>query len=136
MAYGIGLGELWEVLPPEGITGLPTPPYQICTVLAYRGKKLPLIRLSELFGVSADRVPSGARVLLTQGRGKPFGLLVDEVGGMAEVDPTRIARVPKLASLLNPGLFRGIFSHEGHPVLLLAEDGLASVNEVSTFYSR
>jgi purine-binding chemotaxis protein CheW len=133
--YGIGLRDLWEVLPPEGVTGLPTPPYQICTVLAYRGRKLPLIRLSEMFGVSANSVPPTARVLLMQARGKPFGLLVDEVVEMVEVNSGCIAKLPGLATLLNPDFFRGIFSRGDRMVLVLNGDGLGSMAEVVSFYA-
>jgi hypothetical protein len=45
--YGIGIRGLWEVLSPEGITSLPTPQYQICTALAYRGRiQSPATRLT------------------------------------------------------------------------------------------
>ena len=132
--YGIGLRGLWEVLSPEGVSGLPTPPYQICTVLAYRGRKFPLIRLSELFGASASSVPPTARVLFMQARGKPLGLLVDEVVEMTEVNPGRIAPVPALATLLNPAFFRGIFSQGDRVVLVLDGDGLGSMREVVNFY--
>jgi purine-binding chemotaxis protein CheW len=132
--YGIALRGLWEVLPPEGVTDLPTPPHQMCTALAYRGQRLPLIRLSELFGVSANRVPATARVLLTQARGKPIGLLVDEVAGVIEVEPRHIARVPALATLLNPEFFSGIFSRGSRAVLLISAEGLGNMGEVASFY--
>lgn len=132
--YGIALQGLWEVLSPEGVTGLPTPSHQICTSLAYRGRKLPLVRLSELFGSSANSVPPTSRVLLTQAQGKPLGLLVDEIVGMAEVDPARIARVPALATLLNPAFFRGVFGRENRVVLLVNGDGLGTLGEVASFY--
>jgi purine-binding chemotaxis protein CheW len=132
--YGIALQGLWEVLSPEGVTGLPTPSHQICTSLAYRGRKFPLVRLSELFGVSSTSVPPTSRVLLTQAQGKPLGLLVDEVIGMVEVDSARIARVPTLATLLNPVFFRGVFSRENRAILLVSGDGLGGLGEVASFY--
>jgi purine-binding chemotaxis protein CheW len=132
--YAIALGGVWEVLSPEGVTGLPTPAHQLCTILAYRGRKLPLVRLSELFEVAANSVPPTARVLLMQAQGKPLGLLVDEVVGMAEVEPGRVAPVPVLATLLNPVFFRGIFSRGDRAVLLVSADGLGSMPEVAGFY--
>jgi purine-binding chemotaxis protein CheW len=131
--YGIGIRGLWEVLSPEGITSLPTPQYQICTALAYRGRRLPLIRLGELFGVSADHVPPSARVLLTQGHGRSLGLLVDEVLGVVEVDPQRIAPMPSWASTLSPELFRGLVGKDDRVIILVNEDGLGAMAEVSQF---
>jgi len=131
--YGIGIRGMWEVLSPEGITSLPTPQYQICTALAYRGRRLPLVRLGELFGVSADTVPPNARVLLTQGRGKPLGLLVDEVLGVVDIDPQRIAPMPALATVLSPALFRGLVGKDDRVVILVSEDGLGDMSEVANF---
>jgi purine-binding chemotaxis protein CheW len=131
--YGIGMRGLWEVLPPEGVTGLPTPGYQICTVLAYRGRSLPLVRLGELFGASVERVPPGARVLLVQGGGQPLGLLVDEVQQVVEVAPKRIAPMPAQATELSPSLFRGLVGHGGGVVVLVDADGLGGLAEVRQF---
>lgn len=131
--YGIGIRGLWEVLSSEGITGLPTPRYQICTALAYRGRKLPLVRLGELFGVSADTLPPSTRVLLTQGRGRPLGLLVDAVLGVVDIDPQRIAPMPAMASMLSPSLFRGLIGKEGRVIILVSEDGLGGMAEVASF---
>ncbi len=131
--YGIGLRGLWEVLMPEGVTMLPTPSYQFCTSLAYRGDRLPLIRVSELFGTPSDQVPATARVLLIRGQGRAMGLLVEEVLGVDEVDPPRIAPVPALATQLSLTLFRGVFSHRGGAVLLLSEDGFGGMDEVARF---
>ena len=133
--YGVGVRGLWEVLLPEGVTDLPTPPYQVCTALAYRGRRVPLIRMGELFGVAAEGVPASARVLLTQGQGRPLGLLVDEVLEVAEVDPAKIAPVPALATLLNPRFFRGLFNREGRVILLVDEGGLAGFEQVVGFHA-
>jgi chemotaxis signal transduction protein len=130
---GLGLRGLWEVLSPDGVTELLTPSYQICTALAYRGRKLPLVRMSELFGVSAERVPPTARVLLIQGQGRPLGLLVDEVLGVADINPQRVAPMPAQASLLSPALFRGLFSRESQVFILVSEDGLGGMAEVARF---
>jgi chemotaxis signal transduction protein len=60
--------------------------------------------------------------------------LVDEVVGMTEANPARIAPVPALATLLNPAFFRGIFSQGDRVVLVLDGDGLGSMSEVVNFY--
>jgi len=132
--YGIGLHALWEVLLPEGVTGLPTPPYQVCTALAYRGRRLPLIRMSELFGILAERVPLTSRVLLIQAQGRPLGLLVDEVLEMIEVESAALAPVPALATLLRSEIFRGLFRRGERIILVVSEEGLGGLQEVGQFY--
>jgi len=58
---------------------------------------------------------------------------VDEVLGMEEVDAARIAPVPRLATLLHPALFHGLFSRRGRVVLLVNEQGLGGLDEVAGF---
>ncbi len=129
--YGIEARGLWEVLLLDGVTALPTAPDQAVSTLAYRGRRLPLIRLVELFGASGDRLPAGARVLLAHGRGTPLGLLVDEVLGMIEVDTSRLVPLPALATILNPHFFRGLFTYRELPVLLVSADGLCELEQVA-----
>jgi chemotaxis signal transduction protein len=102
-------------------------------VLAYRSRRIPVIRMNALFGVPEAGVPSMARVLLTIGERVALGLLVDEVLGLTAVDPSRIAPLPGLATLLDPRFFRGLFSRQNRVVLVVSEAGLAGLDEVSRF---
>ncbi len=131
--YGIPAQVLWEVLLPDGVTALPTASEQAVSALAYRGDRLPLIRLAELFGAPGDRLPAGARVLLVRGRKGPLGLLVDEVLGMATVEASRVTSLPALATVLDPRFFGGLFKHQGRPILLLDAEGLGELDEVLQF---
>jgi purine-binding chemotaxis protein CheW len=133
--YALGVRRLRQVFTAAGVTDLPTPPYQFCAMLAYRGRRVPVIRMRELFGVPATEGSGIARVLMTQGVRYPFGLLVDEVLGLIAVDPTRIAPVPSLATLLDPRLFRGLFSRQDQIVLLVDEDGLGAMDDIARFYA-
>jgi purine-binding chemotaxis protein CheW len=133
--YGMGLSGLREVLLPDGVMPLPSPPYQVCVALEHRGRRLPVIRMRALFEASPAGFPPTARVLLTQGHGRPLGLLVDEVLEMAEVDSARIGALPALTTLLDPACFRGLFARQDRIILLVNEDGLARCDEVVQFYA-
>lgn len=133
--YGMGLRWLREVLLADGVTLLPTPPTQVCMALEHRGRRIPVLRMRALFEGSSAGAPPTARVLLTRGRGRPIGLLVDEVLEMAEVDPVRIRPMPALASLLPPSCFRGLFTRQDRIVLLVNEDGLVGLDEVGQFHA-
>jgi len=130
---GLPVDGLWEVMPPEGVTELPTPAHQVCTALAYRGHRLPLVRMAELFGAGTDRVPATARVLLLEAHGRPFGILVDRVLEMLEVPPGAIARMPSLATTLALSLFRGVCARPGGAVVLLSPEGLGELPDVRDF---
>jgi purine-binding chemotaxis protein CheW len=132
--YGMGLRGLQEVRLSDTVVALPTPPYQVCAELAYRGRRLPVIHLRALFDVPLAAAPASARVLVTQGQGRALGLLVDEVLEVAEVEPSHLAPIPRLATLLDPAFFRGLFARQERIILVLNEDGLGGVDEVVQFY--
>jgi len=133
--YAIGIEGLWEVLLPEGVTTLPTPPYQVCTALAYRGKRLPLIRLGELFAPPAGEVPASARVLLVRGGTQAVGLLADEVLDVTELEAGRLRPLPALATTLNRRFFRGAFTWQGRIILVIDAAAPGEFEEVVRFYA-
>ena len=133
--YGLRLRGLREVLLPDGVRLVSSPPHQVCVTLEHRGRKIPVIRMSALFEASPAGIPLTARVLLTQGQARPFGLLVDEVLEVAEMDPARVGPLPALATLLPPSCFRGLFTRQDHIILLVNEDGLGGLDEVVQFYA-
>jgi purine-binding chemotaxis protein CheW len=133
--YGMGFRGLREVLLPDGLIPLPSPPYQVCVALDHRGRRIPVIRLRALFEGGPAGIPPTARVLVTQGQARPIGLLVDEVLEMAEVNPARIGPMPVLATLLPPPCFRGLFARQDRIVLLVNEEGLGALDEVAQFHA-
>jgi len=131
--YGLGLRGLQEVLLPDGMTFSPAPSHQVCAALPHRGRQIPVVRLSQLFELPAAGSSPMARVLLTKTQSRPLGLLVDEVLEMAEVNPTEVGNLPALATLLPPSCFLGVFTRQERIIVLVNENGLANLDEVSQF---
>lgn len=133
--YGATLQGIREVLEPTECTALPPGRYQVCAALTHRGQRLPVIRMRALFDVTPDQAPGTVRVLVVRGAERTVGLLVDEVLGVAGVDPGRIGPLPAMATLLDPALFRGVVVRQDRLILLLSERGLAELDEVGAFYA-
>jgi purine-binding chemotaxis protein CheW len=133
--YAATLQGIREVLEPAECTDLPPSRYQVCAALTHRGQRLPVIRMRALFDVTPDQVAATARVLVVRGGDRTVGLLVDEVLGVAEVDPTRVGPLPTMATLLDPALFRGVVVRQDRLILLLSERGLTELDEVGAFYA-
>jgi chemotaxis signal transduction protein len=62
-----------------------------------------------------------------------LGLLVDEVLEVVDVDPQGIAPMPALASVLSSGLFRGLVSQDKRVIIVINEEGLGAMPEVTRF---
>ena len=133
--YGATLQGIREVLEPTEWTALPPDRFQVCAALTHRGRRLPVIRMRVLFDVMPDQAAGTARVLVVGGGERIVGLLVDEVLGVADVDPGRIGPLPAMATLLDPALFRGVVVRQDRLILLLSERGLAEFDEVGAFYA-
>jgi purine-binding chemotaxis protein CheW len=133
--YGASLRGIREVLEPAEYTDLPPARFQVCAALTHRGQRLPVIRMRALFDVPPDRVAATARVLLVRDADRTVGLLVDEVLGVADVDPARVGSLPSMATLLDLALFRGVVVRQDRVILLLSERGLTELDEVGAFYA-
>lgn len=133
--YGMALQGIREVLEPTESRALTPAGYQVCMVLAHRGRRLPVIRMRALFDVTPDETSAAARVLVVHEGERTVGLLVDEVLGVADVDPQRISLLPAMATLLDPALFRGVVVRQDRLVVLVSERGLAEFEEVGAFYA-
>jgi len=107
----------------------------VCMVLPHRGQRLPVIRMRALFDVGPDEASATARVLVVHEGDRTVGLLVDEVLGVAEVDPQRISPLPAMATLLDPALFRGVVARQDRLVVFMSERALAEFEEVGAFYA-
>ncbi len=129
--YGLGFRGLQEVLLPDGIIWPSASSHPVCASLPHRGGHIPVIRLSELFELPVTGASPMARVLLTKTEKQPVGLLVDEVLEMAEVDKPQVGQLPALATLLPASCFRGVFARQGRIVVLVDENGLAGLDEVT-----
>ena len=133
--YGMALQGIREVLEPTESRALTPAGYQVCMVLAHRDRRLPVIRMRALFDVTPDETSAAARVLVVHEGERTVGLLVDEVLGVADVDPQRISLLPAMATLLDPALFRGVVVRQDRLVVLVSGRGLAEFEEVGAFYA-
>jgi chemotaxis signal transduction protein len=98
--------------------------------LVYRESPLPAVDLGMLFGYGPCPRDGEARVVVGEGAGRRFGLLVERVGDVVEVSPQEFLQVPAGASTLPAACFRGAWCREGRVVLVLDPAGLALLDGV------
>ncbi|MFN3476223.1 MAG: chemotaxis protein CheW [Candidatus Methylomirabilales bacterium] len=133
---GVGIGSLGEVIPSNDLTNLPahlSPEGIKIKQAPYRGRRIPVIPLAELFDYAVSSKPGSQQVLVVKAEGLTFGLLADAIEEVVEVDSQEIQPMPGMATLLNPAYFRGLFLWKGRIVILLDEKGLAKLETIVRF---
>ncbi len=83
--FGIDTRKIREVLGDAHPQRVPLAPQCIAGVMAYRGEMLTVVGLRSLLGLAEREGRNRVLVLEDDEVGEPFGLLVDEVGGVVSV---------------------------------------------------
>lgn len=105
--FGIDTRQICEVLGPRIVQAVPLAPSFLAGVLAYRGEVLSAVSLRCVLGLPPEK--QNGTVLVLDGGGVPFGLIVDRVGGVVEVEPNTRAANPSTLDLRSRMLFRGAY---------------------------
>lgn len=105
--FGIETREIREVLGPKTLQEVPLAPAFLAGVLPYRGEVLTAVSLRCLLGLKPDSKQGSVLVLDTGG--DHFGLVVDRVGGVVEVESKTLARNPATLDERSKALFRGAY---------------------------
>ncbi|MGD9701942.1 MAG: chemotaxis protein CheW [Acidimicrobiia bacterium] len=90
-------------------------------VYRLRGRLLPLVFLSEVYGRKADRPHDAVSIVVLQADDREFGLVVDEINDTAEIVVKPLGRLLKNA----PGFAGATIMGDGRVALILDVMGLA-----------
>ncbi len=105
--FGIDTRQIREVLGPRKVQAVPLAPAFLAGILAYRGEVLTAVDLRCLLGLPPNQ--EKGCLLVLDGGGNPFGLLVDGVGGVVEVEANTLAANPTTLDASSKALFRGAY---------------------------
>lgn len=130
---GIGIAALKEVIVPEGLKPIEAAGDSGCAEILYRGRRIPVVGLGQLFGYSSPVRPPLRRVLVVGVEGVTLGFLVDSVQEMVEVSPREIESIPAMLTLLDGDYFRGFLKRGDRIIILLNEAGFAKMEQVLHF---
>ena len=92
--YGIDILQVQEILRMPKITKLPKSLKYIMGVIDLRGKVIPIVALSEKFGLGHKDHESCTRVIVVDIGGKQVGMAIDSVSHVIRVDSSDIEPPP------------------------------------------
>ncbi|MBI4346078.1 MAG: purine-binding chemotaxis protein CheW [Elusimicrobia bacterium] len=84
---GVPVRSVREVVRIVAVTRIPEGPPFLEGVVDLRGTLVPVLDLRRRFGLSPGPFDTETRILITDLRGRPAGLIVDEVTEVAAVEP-------------------------------------------------
>lgn len=90
--YCVPVDQVLQIMRLEGLIEIPKPPPFVMGVLNLRGDIIPVVSLRARLELPRDKVPRSAadirkrRVVIARVNGKPYGLDVDEVQEIVEIE--------------------------------------------------
>lgn len=129
--YGIPLDQVVRIIRREEITSVPSAPRFVEGVINLRGEVIPVLHMRERFGLSREEGGRRSRIIIVASMERQYGLLVDEVRDIVEVEEDGIDRKAPAALGLSEEFVLGIGrAGEGLVVLLDIQRVLTSPREI------
>ena len=116
-----------EVIRLSSVTPVRHASEEVTGVINLRGKIVTLLDIGMILGLGKAPATRDSRVFIVEDRTEFLGLLVDRVGEVFEVDPSREEPLPANIPAARARFFRGVYRADGHiiallnPITLLAE---------------
>jgi len=117
--YAIPLTEVSQIIRHENVTDVPTAPPFVEGVINIGGEVIPVINLRSRFSLSAAEITRKNRVIIVQRQDSRYGVLVDSVREILDLDENSIA--PEAASVfgMKAEFVRGIAKIRDNVLVLL-----------------
>jgi len=117
--YSIPLAEVSQIIRYENVTDVPTAPAFVDGVINVGGDVIPVVNLRIRFSLPRKEITRRNRVIIVQKQDIRYGILVDAVREILDLDQDRIA--PEAASVfgMKSEFVRGIVKIRDHLLVLL-----------------
>ena len=117
--YSIPLEEVSQIIRYENVTDVPTAPAYVDGVINVGGEVIPVVNLRARFALKRVEISRKSRVIIVQKQDTRYGLLVDNVREILDLDQDSVA--PEAASVfgMKSEFVRGIAKIRDYLLVLL-----------------
>jgi purine-binding chemotaxis protein CheW len=117
--YSIPLAEVFQIIRYENVTDVPTAPAFVDGVINFGGDVIPIVNLRTRFSLKREQISRKNRVIIVQNQDIRYGVLVDGVREILDLDEDSIA--PEAASVfgMKAEFVRGVAKVRGYLLVLL-----------------
>ena len=132
--YAADITEVERILGYEQPTALPEAPDFVEGVINYEEKILPIINLAKKFKIGQDDNYETKKIIVVKKQEKKFGIIVDNVSEVTDVDETVIESAPEITASKERKYIRGLIKLEGNIVILLDLEKILSVEDEDSIF--
>ena len=139
--YGLGIHKVIEIIEMQDVTPVPRTPDYVRGVINLRGIIHPVIDLNKKFGMGRTEETDITCIVIVvverEDSQEQFGVIVDEVSEVEDIDEEDIDETPSLGTKVNEEFIMGMAKNDGKVKMLLdiekvlSEEELEMISEVS-----
>lgn len=137
--YGVDILRVQEIKGWTPVTHIPNAPAYLKGVLNLRGTIVPIVDLRMRFNLEAvDYTPTTVVIVLSlvsEGRERTFGIVVDAVSDVLNIAPADIRPKPDFGTVVDADFINGLATVGEHMVMLLDIDRLLRPDQVADIAS-
>ena len=122
--YAIDILAVREIRGWTQVTRIPQAPHYVLGVLNLRGAIVPVLDLRLRFGLEREEYSATTVTVIITVAGRHFGVVVDGVSDVLDVDANQIKPVPDMGTAVDTEYLKGLTSVGQRMVLLLDVDKL------------
>jgi purine-binding chemotaxis protein CheW len=118
-SYSIPLEEVFQIIRYENVTGVPTAPPFVDGVINIGGDVIPVVNLRTRFSLEREEATRKNRVIIVQRQEVRYGVLVDSVREILDLDKDNVASEAASVFGMKPEFVRGIVKVRDYLLVLL-----------------
>ena len=130
--YGVEILAVREIRGWSRVTRIPQTPAYLLGVLNLRGAIVPIMDLRLRFGLERESYGDSTVVIIVAIAERLFGIVVDAVSDVVDIDPAAIKPVPDMGAVVDTRYLKGLATHVERMVMLLDVEQLMRPEDVET----
>jgi len=130
--YGVDILAVREIRGWSRVTRIPQTPDYLLGVLNLRGAIVPIMDLRLRFGLERESYGDTTVVIIVAVEERLFGIVVDSVSDVVDIDPAAIKPVPDMGVVVDTRYLKGLATHVERMVMLLDVEKLMRPEDVET----
>ncbi|MCT8976153.1 chemotaxis protein CheW [Clostridium sp. CX1] len=117
--YATDIMEVERILGYEEPTKLPDSPMFVEGVINYEGSILPVISLTQRFGLVNSDKKDESKIIVAKQSGSKIGIIVDVVSEVRDVNEKNIEAPPEIVSGISKRYIKGLIKIDGKIIIFL-----------------